>query len=380
MNYKNLNDIFEHYIEQFEFINKPGNEEYYKWQIAQKFRPLMDVALASSDEAFPKKLLEVRNLTKNLIDSYLQPFYGLVKCAEEEPDAVRQLFLDLFREDGGDLANREERIKSFLKGSHALRDQHFEGSYLYTDDFHSVSSYLALYDPDHNYILKQTQSRKFAECIEYYDDWGIGEDVNLATYYKMCNAVAEEIKKNPILIATDASRFDPRLGWGDLWPDKEKHLLVFDLIFCSTVYDLYSGVSIVKRTAKERVMYEERKAKAKAQKVKLDEAVKTKQLYDAVCSDLKDAFSVGTAVEHFEKGKGTVVGVSDDSVSVLLDGASEPLKLGLAMCYGKGMLRLAKGTVESAEQNKQLLTEGNKIKDQLQTAEKLFAEYADDLE
>ena len=62
---------------------------------------MMDEALASSDDDFPKKLLNVRNLTENMIDSYLQPFYGLVKCAEIEPVTVRQLFLNLFQEDDG---------------------------------------------------------------------------------------------------------------------------------------------------------------------------------------------------------------------------------------------------------------------------------------
>ena len=56
MNQKNLNDIFEHYIEKFEYINTEHGE-YYKWQIAKRFRPMMDEALASSDDDFPKKLL-----------------------------------------------------------------------------------------------------------------------------------------------------------------------------------------------------------------------------------------------------------------------------------------------------------------------------------
>lgn len=379
MNQKNLNDIFEHYIEKFEYINTEHGE-YYKWQIAKRFRPMMDEALASSDDDFPKKLLNVRNLTENMIDSYLQPFYGLVKCAEIEPVTVRQLFLNLFQEDDGNLTKRNERIKAFLEGSHALRDEYFKDSYLYSDDYHSVTCYLALYDPNHNYILKQTQSRSFAECIEFYDDWGTGENVNLAKYYKMCDEVVEAIKQNEMLLKTDASRFDPRLGYGDLYPDKEKHLLTFDIIYCSSVYDLYSGVSIVKRTAQERIMYEERKKTARERKVALDEAYQEKEKFDSLCAVLETAFPVGTELTHTKLGNGEVIETKDGFITVQFSGKSAQTKLSLPMNFGNGLISLDEKTVSIPEDQKPILLEENRIKDKIQTAEKLFAPYADDLE
>lgn len=380
MNQKNLQDIFEHYIEKFAYVNNEEHAEYYKWQIAKKFRPMMDEALASPDEDFPKKLLAVRNLTDNMIDSYLQPFYGLYKCAEKEPVTVRQLFLDLFKEDGGDLAKRNERIKEFLNGSHDLRDKHFEGSYLYTDDYHSVTTYLALYDPDHNYILKQTQSRSFAECIEYYDDWGTGEDVNLAIYYKMCDELVNAIKQNEVLLKTDASRFDPRMGYGELFPDTEKHLLAFDIIYCSTVYNLYSGVSIVKRNAKERALYEERKKKARVRKDTLDAAYREKEKYDSLCAVLESAFPVGSELTHSKLGKGIVVEKRDDYIFVQFAGKNSPTKLSLPMSYGNGLISLDNADEPIEEEQKPLLLEENRLKDRIQSAEKQFAPYADDLE
>lgn len=380
MNQKNLNDIFEHYIEKFEEINNPDHFEVYKWIIAQKFRPMMDEALVSSDDEFSDKLLKVRNLTENIIDSYLQPFYGLVKCAKEEPDAVRQLFLDLFQDDGGDLVNREERIRNFLKGSHDLRDKHFEGSFLYTDDFHSATSYLSLYDPNHNYFLKQTQSRRFAECVEYYDDWGTGENVNLAKYYKMCDELVEAIKQNETLMKTDASRFDPRLGFGELYPDLEKHILAFDIIYCSTVYDLYSGISIIKRNAKERVLYEERKKKAKERKEALDAAYLKKDMYDALCASLEKAFSTGSQLTHTKMGKGSILEVKNGSLSVQFEGKEIPTKLSLPLSIANELIVPENDSFFFDDEQKALLLEGNQIQNRLQGAEKQFAPYADDLE
>ena len=44
-----------------------------------------------------------KECSKNIIDSYTQPFYGLVKFAREEPETVQQMFMDLYSDDGGNV-------------------------------------------------------------------------------------------------------------------------------------------------------------------------------------------------------------------------------------------------------------------------------------
>ena len=93
-----MQQIFAHYIDKFEEINYK-HEEYYKWQICNKFPGLMQEALAASDEDFSRKLLDVKKLTENIIDSYTQPFFGLVQFARESTEgtmAVRKLLKDLY--------------------------------------------------------------------------------------------------------------------------------------------------------------------------------------------------------------------------------------------------------------------------------------------
>ncbi len=82
MNNHHLQQIIDHYITRFAELNGRGNEEYYKWQIVQRFRPMMDEALAAPDADFPVKLYAVKKLTSNLIDSYTQPFNGLVEFSK----------------------------------------------------------------------------------------------------------------------------------------------------------------------------------------------------------------------------------------------------------------------------------------------------------
>lgn len=91
MNNNHLQQIFAHYIDRFEELNNFEHREYYKWQIAKRFHKEMDDALSSSDSELPAKLYELKKLSANLIDSYTQPFHGLVKFAEEEPQTVREM-------------------------------------------------------------------------------------------------------------------------------------------------------------------------------------------------------------------------------------------------------------------------------------------------
>ena len=79
MNTLHLQQIIDHYLDRFDELNGPVHEEYYKWQIAFQFKKMMDDALEASDEELSDKLYEVKKLTWNLIDSYTQPFNGLVE-------------------------------------------------------------------------------------------------------------------------------------------------------------------------------------------------------------------------------------------------------------------------------------------------------------
>ena len=85
----------------------------------------MDVALNSSNEEFSSKLKEVKAITFNLIDSYTQPFLGLVKFAEqssEAADIVKSMFRNLFAHSAGMMEKRQKAISDFLKKSHELRE------------------------------------------------------------------------------------------------------------------------------------------------------------------------------------------------------------------------------------------------------------------
>ena len=378
MNTQHLQQILDHYITRFAELNGSGNEEYYKWQIVQRFRPMMDEALAATDEDFPDKLYAVKKLTSNLIDSYTQPFNGLVEFSKKEPETVREMFIELFKVANVDVVAKQAAIQNFLDQSHRLRDKYFPDSYLFKDDLHSVTAYLFLFDPDHNYLYKATHCRDFADCIEFYDDWGSGENTRLDVFYRMCDTALAAIKQNDALMATDASRYaiDP----GNMHPDTEKHILLFDLIFCCSTYNLFNGISFIVPKSSERQLITERKEIA----VRLAQALETAKQKLAELDDAKafvtGVFKPGTVIRHRSFGVGTISEVSDATFTAQFPSDGDK-SLGLVTCVANALI-----TVEDTELQAKLngyrdiLRQNQRIRDAVELAEKAFLPYAEYLE
>lgn len=161
MNTKNLHQIFANYIDRFEELNNPEHNETFKWWAAAQFHAVMADALKKSGEEFTDNLKTIvsKDVVGVIIDGRMQPFRGLVKIAEqngcESADAVKQLFQNLFQDDGGDLEKREEKIAAFLENSEKLRLKYFPNYYSYKQTARSVAGYLFLYEPDNTICTKQ---------------------------------------------------------------------------------------------------------------------------------------------------------------------------------------------------------------------------------
>lgn len=382
MNELHLQQIFSHYIDRFEELNNSEHLEYYKWKIIKKFRKEMDKALETPADEFPAELYRLKRLSANLIDNYTQPFHGLSKFAEKEPETVRQMFLSLYEDDGGDIKVRQAKVRSFLEQSHALRDKYYPDSYLYKDDMHSVTGYLFLYDPDHNYLFKATHAQIFADCIEFYDDWGSGNQVKLDVYYRMCDWIADEIKKSDALMATDASRFEN--GWGvdpdTLYPDTEKHILVFDLIYCCSTYGLFDGISFIRPKSKERQLIQGKKEKAASLYEEVQKARSQLKLLDEAKLYISDTYSIGCTVRHKTFGTGKVTELDGDRIEIDFSKVGIK-KLGTYETIAKGIISSDRvGYAEKIDAYKDVLKRYKSIEKNLASAEQEMKPYIDYLE
>ena len=128
--------------------------------------------------------------------------YAMVDYARKEPETVREMFRKLYADEHLDCDAKQKTITEFISASEELRMKYYPDSRLYINNQRSVMMYLFLRYPDSNYGYKASQAKSFADCIEFYDDWGPMTDFRLDIFYRMCDQLIEEIKANEALVAT----------------------------------------------------------------------------------------------------------------------------------------------------------------------------------
>ena len=334
MNKKNLHSIFKKYIDNFEVLNNEKNDETYKWEIAQEFQ---NFDLDAED--FAEMLLHMCKTAENLVDSSQQlPFYALVEFARREPETVREMFKKLYADEHIDNDAKQRLIDEFIASSEDLRKKYYPDSRLYTNNQRSVMMYLFLRYPNSNYGYKASQAKSFADCIEFYEDWGPMTDFRLDIYSRMCEQLIEEIKAYDALMETHKSRFEntDRL----LHPDENLHILALDIIYSSQAYNFYGDMSFAPINAQARKLHFERVAKAK----ELAEAVEKAKADMELLSEAKEYITTtlvkGLTVKHRAFGEGTVEECSGTIVAVHFTKTGETKKLGLTVAVGNGLLTL----------------------------------------
>ena len=370
MNKMRLNQLFSNYIEKFEYINNPDNNETYKWAAVEQYRESFN--LEAPD--LSGMLYEAWKASENLIDSAnQQPFYALVSYAKEEPETVRKMFRDLFAEDGGNLAERQAKIIAFIQSSEELKEKYAPGSWRYTNDQRSVMAYLFFHDPEHNYLYKATQAHEFADCVEFLDDWGAGANFKLDVYYRMCDELVAAIKEFPALIQTHMSRYED--AEEQLYEDPSYHVLAFDMIYSSQVYNLYDGIQYSHPKGVEKKLYRERIEKAATLKEAYEQARADFEHLEEVRAVLLSHLQAGASLIHKIYGVGTIVSTDGSSVTIQYPTQPEPKKFMLLPSLGGGFLKTGTEDDFLIQANAKLLQMDGKLEGRLKSAEAALEPY-----
>lgn len=184
MNKERFITLLNNYADKFDFLIDPkGNDENYKWRAIQYFQDNFDIDV----ENFSDMFANATSKTLNLVNDTTQPLTGIIEYAKRDNEKVRTMFKALYADDGGDLSNRQKRISNFIDESEILKEKYYPGSWRFTQAPRSVMAYLTLYKPDENFFYKATEAKEFADCVEFYEDWGSGSNFKLDIYHKMCN-------------------------------------------------------------------------------------------------------------------------------------------------------------------------------------------------
>lgn len=374
MNTKNLNIIFENYIARFEHINEPsGANENYKWFAVRNFQKAFD--LDAPD--FAAMLKKACRATENMIDNYMQPFSGLVVMAEKngEAETIREMFRSLYAEDGGDLTLRQRKITAFLASCDRLLEKHYPSSHLYKNDQRSAMAYLWFHDPDSNYMCKTTEARYLAKAAEFYEEWGTYSSFRLDVYYRFCDALIEEIRKNDALLAIHRSRFEGHEA--EMHPDTKLHILAFDLIYCARTYSLYTGVEIKSSSPEDRSLYKQRRDKAAELAGQLAAAEEKMILLQEGISAAESMIRGGAAIRHRALGIGTLENFDGSYLTVRFPGLDTSKQFELTSALGNGFLVLdAPAFPAFIEKYGAVLKQSTDIPNRLKAAEAALKPYA----
>ncbi len=349
MNQKNLNQIFDEYIKQFSIINNETNAEYKKWQTAFQFPVLMKNALAKEGPEFVAGLEIARSAAGTLIDDRMQSMKGMVQLSRKLPNTVKELFLELYAGEHDTPAERSTRIASFIIKSNDLLEQYFPDENRYLQNDQSVMAYLFFNDPEHCFMYEGAASRHFGDVIEFFEDWGSGIHLNLAVYQEMCEAVLAELLENPVIRFLDQSRFDGRLKTtpGELHPDTNKHILLYDIMHCMNVYHMDENISFRRLSAKDRrqMLAEQEEAKPV-----IEEYLKAKEEADElrdIMEYILDHIQEGDRISHTRFGSGVICELTNTSITVKYDASEKQTKLVLPVVLANRTIHFENADVEA---------------------------------
>lgn len=167
---------------------------------------------------------------------------------------------------------------------------------------------------------------------------GSGDNIKLDVFYRMCDELVAEAKKNTELINTDESRFDERFRVKpeDLFADHEKHMLIFDIIYCCSVYDLFDGISFTRPKTKEKQLYAERKKKAQQLLEDYNNALSLAEQLSRGKDLFLDIFKSGSKLKHKNYGTGTVKEI--DEKYIVINFPEQEKKLGVSIAIVNGII------------------------------------------
>ena len=133
-------------------------DEIYKWKAVKKFQDTWNIDAPD----FGAMFWEATSLHENLLMSRNHFPRGMVKeMCDKEPEAVRQMFRDLFDES----QPLEDRLNRFRKESDRIKNMYWPDK-LHYQDVNAISTYLWSRFPDKYYIYKYSEVRATTRILD----------------------------------------------------------------------------------------------------------------------------------------------------------------------------------------------------------------------
>ena len=344
-----LQQLFDSYTERFETFNNAEHRETYKWAAVSHFQKYWDLDAEQFGEMFKVAFED----SGNQIDvPSFQPVGGvlfLCKQNVETMEEVREAFRRLMENDGADLKARQRRVENFVSEMNAVLQRVAPDKWKYHQDIGSALLYLTLSDPDDNYLYKESECKAFAEYLGVKNEIFQNDTLNLPEYYRLCdNVAAELLQQNDLLQMVDEALEAEADNMDDssiTEVDGDRHLLVYDLIYCAKNFQLYDEELLSSYNGKhtgsgdEECDQEEKKIRDQIQTLthRCNAAIKKREVLEFPQME-------GKTITHLRYGTGTITAQADKYLTVDFERAGTK-KFVMPEAFTKGFL---KGVPEEA--------------------------------
>ena len=195
-------------------------DEKYKWKAVKYFQDNWDIDAENFSAMLKNALSKTENL---LVASRWFPEGMIEQFATEEPETVREMFIELFDEE----QDIYVRIDAFKNKSNGLLLKYGNGASNHYQDEHAISVYLRHYYPDRYYIYKFGEMKKVASVIDADYTFKKGDYEN---NFKNGQKMYEEIRLELLNDSELADMLFAELS-DDCYQDRELNILAGDVGF-----------------------------------------------------------------------------------------------------------------------------------------------------
>ena len=308
-----LHELIDRYEKNLDLLYGPEHNELFKWKAVKCWRNEWykpDDAFTSFADRFSAAKKEFLLFTDN---STVHPSAGVLKLWEKEPVKVESLFYNvLFTETEGDINAVQQNMNRFVEEYNALLHEHFPAKWTYKQDIHSASVYLAMNDPEFNYVYKNKNASEMSNYIGFEEKIGSGKTFSLRNYYKLCEVIVNALKQHDSLLEKHFSRLTE-----EHYRDESLHLLAFDLMYCCRTYGFYIGLVPPEKPKKTKQRKpkvhnaEDPEKKERERQNQIIELEKERASLDLVCQSAEEISLIGIQVRSDEYGTGEVIAQDD---------------------------------------------------------------------
>ncbi len=317
MNYDNLHELINRYETNLDMLYNEENDELFKWRAlytwqAEWYKP------KETFTSFAERYIAAKKDFGLFIDnSRIHPSSGVIKLWEKEPDTIESLFCNILFGEYSSISDIHDNMEEFLYEYERLRQKYFPSSWSYKIDRHSASVFLAMNEPDVNYVYKSTEALRMADYTEFGLEIGYGQSFRLLNYYKLCDEIVEALKEHQSLLDQHFSRLTD--GY---YTDHSLHLLTFDLMYCCNAYNFYHGLAKpvtpkpVRKASKNALSAEEA-ARIEAEKTEKRSALESEIAeLEKQCAEYAEISLLNVQITSNQYGIGIVIGHNANTIKV----------------------------------------------------------------